>query len=609
MDFTNEVEAISWLRQQDALYEEGDSVVSDEEYDSIKKKAFSLFGSNAYFTGVGSPVRGKKVRLPFEMSGLPQIYEGDNWVDPSKDYVATEKLDGTSAQIIYSPDGALQIAYSRGDGLEGADITRHILQIPNIPKKIPALGKTIGVRAEIIMKKEDFAEVQKKFPRSGNTPFKNARNAVAGIMNSSSNPPELYKYLNGVAYTIFDCSEVKGKQLHYLKSWGFEVVDCILASGKGLTDEKLKELVKNFKALSSYELDGIVLNENLPNGQGVKFKVADEGNLKTTTVKEVLYRISKDGYLKPRVMFDPIELVGVTVNFATAFNAKYIKYNNIGPGTKISITRSGDVIPYILGVDSPTIASLPDVEEWGDWEWSENEVDAVLTDFLDRKDVRIKKFVDVFTKLKVEHLKDGNLEKLYDQGYHTLQSIIKASQKDLVQALGENGNKVYESLKSRLNPVYWPVLVGSLGLMGRGIGRKKMTLLYDALEGDLNKMQNLEEVLKVEGFQLKTATKVVDSLPMVLDFIKDLPITITTYTPKVVSGDSMKGQAVVFTGVRSESLERKIVEQGGEIKSGISAKVTILVCKDPTSTSDKMKKAQALGIKIMGLKELESLLG
>jgi NAD-dependent DNA ligase len=626
LNLASELEVISWLKQQDDLYEnEGESSVSDEEYDRVRRQAQIQFGSNTYFTGVGADVRGGKVRLPFPMNGLTQVYEGDtlSWVKKTSAddevVVLSDKLDGTSAQILYDPNGDLQIAFSRGNGTEGADITRHMRQIKSVPKKIPACGRTMAVRAEMVIRKKNFPIVQAKFPRSGGEQFKNARNAVAGIMNSSTNDPALYDYIDCVAYTIIDTLEDKLSQFRFLDAWGFKVARYVTEAGKTCEDAVLTAHLNRQRETSEYDIDGIVIDLDrhalrvaamqIGQAPSVKYKVADADNLKTTVVKEVLWRASKDGYLKPRVQFDPIELVGVTVNYATAFNAKFIMDNRIGPGAKISITRSGDVIPYIVRVDEPAMMpAMPNVDEWGDWEWNANQVDAVLSDSIDRKDVRVRKFVDVFTKLNVDNLKEGSAERLFDAGFHSIESIMNASKADLTRVLGENGSKVYDSMRAKLTNIYWPEFVGSLGFMGRGIGRKKMTILFNALEGDLTKMKDLETVLGIEGFQLKTASRVVDGIEAVEEFLAKVQgnVTIAGYAPKAAPiGNKMAGQAVVFTGVRSAELEKKIQEQGGEIKSGISKAVTILVCKDPTSGSSKMKKAMELGIRVMTIRDLE----
>lgn len=631
LDFTNlaantEGELITWLKAQDDLYENDQPGVDDVVYDQVRRFTQASYPSNLYFTGVGADVRGGKVRLPHPMSGLQQVYEGQTskWVDAAGlkkgTYVASDKADGTSSQITYGPDGRLQIAYSRGNGFEGADITRHISRIPSIPKAIPATGNTVTVRAEVVIKKSMWPAFQAKFKQQSGEAYKNSRNAVSGKMNASENEAAIYDYLHCVAYTIMDSDLSKDEQFKLLRRMGFETTYYEPFFGHQLNDEMLTAFLVARKEAVDFDIDGIVLDINPPEqrkaaaeaGQPttVKFKVSNPP--KVTTVKDVIYRASKHGYLKPRVQFEPVELVGVTVNFATAFNAKFIQDNKIGPGAQIMVTRSGDVIPFIVGVVKPAKeAALPSVDEWDEWEWSENGVDAVLIDSTGRKDVQTKKLVDTFTKLRIDMLKAGNIEKLFDAGFVTVEQIIKMTSRQLTQVLGENGSKVAESFKERLQNAYWPEFVGSLNLMGRGVGRKKLTALYQAFEGKIERMKSVDAICAVEGFEEKTAIKIADAMDAVEEFLTAVQghISFATFAkPAAATGNKMKGQAVVFTGVRSEELEKKIVEQGGEIKSGISSSVTILVCKDPNSGSGKAKKARDLGIKIVDIREMEKIL-
>jgi NAD-dependent DNA ligase len=392
-----------------------------------------------------------------------------------------------------------------------------------------------------------------------------------------------------------------------------------------LTDGALTKILNDARLTSDYELDGIVIDINEASARSkatdsgipttVKYKVADASNYAVTSVKEVVYRASKDAYLKPRVNIHPVQLMGVTVNFATGFNAKFIKDNKIGPGAKIRITRSGDVIPYILNTVEPATPQLPDPKVHGDWHWTENDqgerVDAVLDSALNNKGVTVLKLKDIFTKLKIPHLKEGSLDKLYDAGFTTFESIVNAEYTDLYLVLGQNGAKIDQAMDEILDGIYWPELVGSLNIFGRGISRKSMTTLYDSFQGDIEKMRDPALICEVEGFDIKTAQKIADNIDTALELINKVSDRVkpSTYTaPSAPVGDRMIGQSVVFTGVRSAEVEKAIIEQGGELKSTISSKVTILVCKDVNSNSGKAKKARQLGIKVVDIKGMEKLL-
>lgn len=353
----------------DLYYNDQQSFIEDNEYDALRRYAERLQPHHSYFTGVGSEVRGGKVKLPYQMGSLDQVEVGEiaDWVKANalekEEIIITDKLDGTSAMLIYDEKGKLQIAYSRGDGVQGADITRHLRHFA--PEK--ALASMV-VRGEVILPKKNFAALQKKVKSRSGTPYKNARNMVAGLMNAEKNDPIVYDYLHFVAYDILGRPELdKQNMLLGLDSLGFKTPATKVTVGRRLTDDGLAEYLNRCREHTEYEIDGLVLDvessktrtrmnptrDTLNPAYAVKYKVADASNQAVAEVVGVEWNVSKHGYLKPRVHIEPVELVGVTVQHATGFNAKFIYDNKIGPGAKIRITRSGDVIPTILECVKP----------------------------------------------------------------------------------------------------------------------------------------------------------------------------------------------------------------------------------------------------------------
>jgi len=364
-------ELVDALTRADDLYHNGEEpIVEDNVYDIAKRYAYSHNPAHVYFTGIGSDVRGGKVKLPFQMGSLDQVYEGEieDWVSKnnlqSAMILITDKLDGTSAMIIYGDDGELQIAYSRGNGLEGADITRHIKQIASVPNKVSG---PMVVRAEVIIAKPKFNPLKSVQKRSSGDDYKNPRNAVAGIMNSKTNKTAAYQYIDVVAYEVVGNNWSKEGQLELLNREGFIIPGYALWAGDDFNDSYLTDYLNRRRDTSQYELDGVVLDANaedvrsrmnptkttLNPAYAIKYKVASTDNIKNVRVVEVEWNVSKHGYLKPRVRIEPTEMMGVTIQHATGFNAKFIKENGIGPGAIVKITRSGDVIPLILSVIEP----------------------------------------------------------------------------------------------------------------------------------------------------------------------------------------------------------------------------------------------------------------
>lgn len=343
-------------------------IMTDAEYDRLKKRAFATDPSHSYFSRIGSDIRGGKIKLPYQMGSLDQVYLGGDFQDWLTKYnllgrniVITDKLDGISCMAVFR-NGELEIAYSRGNGVEGADITRHVKLIKNLPKKLKNIDYLV-VRAELIMKVDTFEQNWK-------SKFKNPRVTVAGTMNRSESNKDIIADIDFVAYEVVATNatpeNTKIQQLNMLSSLGFQTVPSLYTVAcTSLTDAVMTKILKEARLASPYELDGIVITADeidvrpqrgsisLNPEHSCKFKVNDDDSIVKTTVEEVLWEISKSGYLKPRVKVAPVQLFGTTVTYASGYNAKFIYDNKIGPGAVVTITKAGTVIPEILEVLVP----------------------------------------------------------------------------------------------------------------------------------------------------------------------------------------------------------------------------------------------------------------
>lgn len=359
------------LRLADDMYfNEQESFLTDEQYDVVKLFSEKQDNTNAYFVGIGSNVRGGKIKLPHPMGSLVQSYTGEieKWVEKHRLYTEkitiSDKLDGVSGLVCYDKK-QFQIAYSRGDGTEGADISRHLRKMSSVPKTVYT-EILEAVRGEIIISESNFKVLCDKGLKSrSGTVYKNSRNAVAGIMNAESNPDWVYEYIDFVAYEVVNPNYwSKGVQFENLKNYGFKTAPAFVIDGRRLTDAILVDMVINRRKDSDYALDGIVLEVNdadlrkkinpsrdtLNPEFARKYKTASDDNAAITTVLDIELNVSKNGYVKPTIIFEPVELMGVTVTRCTGFNMKFIYENKIQPGCKIRVTRAGDVIPFFLGV-------------------------------------------------------------------------------------------------------------------------------------------------------------------------------------------------------------------------------------------------------------------
>lgn len=598
--------------------------LTDAEYDNLENYLKKIDPANKYLIGVGSSVRTDKVLLPYPMGGLDQIYDRDleTWIKKNslekEKIVVTEKLDGTSILIVYDSDGDLQRAYSRGDGIYGQDITRHAQQIHKLPKyaKINDLkyDGTLVIRAEVVMKKSIFSECQKL--NLIDKKYKNVRNYVAGQMNSDNASISFYENVSIVAYEIISPTFIdKCDQFTLISNMGFERPLWISPTGNDICSYGISEISTPFKTNSVYELDGLVLTinsckiiQNLQERKGTsinplhskKYKFFNEDNIATTEVIKVEWQISKDGYLKPRVWIKPVDLVGVTITKATAFNARYIINNNIGPGTIIRITRSGDVIPFITEIVKSTVSSLPDINDVGLYSWNETQIDLVLIDSKNNSYAQKQRLISFVQNLGIEFLGPESVTKLYDSGITQPEHMILASVDHFKTHIGEaNGIKAHNSMTKILANIEPSKLAGAGNFFGRGIGSKKLQKIFEIYEDITLKNVTMNDLLKIDGIDDITANQILSGIEGFNNFLN---IIRNHYTLKVQTTNKaglFAGQIVVFTGFRDKKLQEMIENDGGIVASSISKRTTLVITNDIASSSSKIDKAKSLNISII----------
>jgi len=623
---------ISTLQTADMMYHnEEESYFEDNEYDALRLIAQRLAPTDEYFLGIGSDVRGGKIKLPFEMGSLNQVEIGDieEWVRKNnlqdEEIIATDKMDGTSALIIYDHNGDRQIAYSRGNGIEGADISRHIFKIKNVPEKV---SDQMVIRAEVELSETAFKELREIVKSKSGKKYKNARNMVAGIMNSSERPDVVYEYLTVIAYQIVGDEDIsKAQMLARLADNGFQITPYWRFLGKELNDDMLAEYLNRRRSKTDYAIDGLVLDVNskekrasmnptrdtLNPEYSIKYKVADADNTAIATVKSVTWNVSKHGYLKPQVNLVPFDLCGVTISNATGFNAAFILNNAIGSGAKVRMTRSGDVIPFIqevvLGAKN-AICGMP--RNMDECEWTVNHigenVDLVLKESTD--EVSVQQMIDFFEKIEAPYLKEGNIRKLFDAGYIKPENIIRdLDARSAVSIIGENGKKIVVGVKDKLTNIPAYRLLGAFSTE-RGMGVRKFKKLQKAF--DLNALVNgqlfVKQIIGVDGFEEKSAVKAEKVMSEFSNFLNYIDGFYTFEVEQDTSGGELVGQKFCFTGFRNAELQSKVEAAGGEVGSSVSGKTNYVVAKNPNGTSGKLKKAIDNGIPIISLTDLEQML-
>lgn len=659
------------LQASKAYYTTQTPLISDEAFDIIVDIMRKKDPHNTVLNTVGSelpPNATNKVPLPYYLGSMDKIKPGSRalsiWLDKYRGpYTISEKLDGLSGLLIIKLDSNDELEmqlYTRGNGNIGQDISHLLAFLVPLSdsarsKIVKYLKKTNGVdhiaiRGEIILNKQTFsAKYAKEYPK--------ARSFVAGLVNAKIKKYESQLYRNKakdmdfVAYQIIKPNNMKSiEQFNMLSSnWGIKTAK--YAALDALDDvAHLEELLLEFKDNSLYEIDGIIVADDSKvwpqprNGNpkhSVAFKMALAGQTQTTTVVNVEYNVSKQGYLKPRVQFKPVVIGGDTITFATGFNAKFIKDNKLGPGAKIEVIKSGDVIPYIKHVITPA----------GKWQepnipyvWTDSHVDAIVEDPSKMPEYISSRLTYFFNVLDVDGLRQGTIERLISAGFDTIELILSLRPESLVDVDGfgvKAINNLLGSIKRNvLNKEHsLPLIMAASGCFP-GFALKKIKLIVDGLLsssilpeyvsrleneltktydiGDKKNIINIKRLSMIDGVAATTAKLFINYLDCFHKWLTATPKIRIQSLSNYVKNKTAKpktfkqllgitGKAVLFTGFRDKDLENKLVnEYGVHMKSSMSSQVELLIVADMDKKNSKMVKADKMGIPIMSYDEIKN---
>lgn len=615
------------VEASNAYYNTGNPILTDEQFDILVDFLRKRNPKAKFLKQVGAPTK-NKVKLDYYLGSMDKIKPPStklgNWIKKySAPYYLSDKLDGISGLVVYR-DNNVKL-FTRGTATEGMDITDLVkyLRLPSyqtISDKLTKLGisgkkNLIALRGEIIMSKKTFKNHEKK--------FKNARNLVAGLVNSKNKKPSLSKDLDFVLYQVVDPIMTFTEQMDLIKKLEFNQV--FYQKEKEITYPVLSQILKQRKTNSNYEVDGIIVTNNklhkLNVGKNPEFAFAFkellEDSFKETTIKSIEWNISKSGKIMPTVLVKPVEMDGVTVSRVTAFNAKYVKESGLGKGAKIQITRSGDVIPYIVKVIKKVEPEFPKVE----YKWTESGVDIETLEKSDEQQIRQNYFF--FKTLDTKGFGMRLIVKLYENDFDTIEKILKMSKEDfltLENVKDKSANNFYQELK-RIKNTKYPIekLILATNSLGENFGSRKAKLIFDnypnILKEKLNKDKKTREkwILKLKditGIEKKTAEQIVENWNNLLSNIKWIKKYFSfEISKKKTNTQDIKYKTWVLTGFRDKDLQELIEGKGGKIASGISKNTDILVVKNKENLdnpSSKVLKAKDLGIKIIEKSEINN---
>ena len=659
----NYLKKIKLIKKYNELYyNKNSSIISDYEFDILKKEVLELEKKYSFLKNKSSPSltvgfkpskNFKKVKHKIPMLSLGNAFNEEDLLNFEKkifnflslresneiEYSAEPKIDGISASLIYKKGKFVQ-GLSRGNGIEGEDITENLKTINDIPKIVSAKNfpDEIDIRGETFIRNDDFKIMKDKFA--------NPRNAASGSLRQKD--PKITKKipLKFIAYTYGYAKNLninsQSEFLKNLKSWGFNInqfnriikgVDGLVLNHKNL-EKKRKEI--------NFDIDGIVYkvnNFNLQKRLGFaanspRWAIAHKfsANSSISEIINIEIQVGRTGALTPVAKIKPVNIGGVMVSNATLHNEDEINRKDIRVGDTVIVERAGDVIPHVISVDlqkrkknsikfdfpkeCPSCGSKT-IKDFNEATKKQDAVRRCTSEGYECEKIAIEKIkhfvskeafnIDGFGKKIVENFWQLNLLRLP-------QDIFKLNYNKITKLEGW-GNLSVSNLKYSIESKKMISLERFIYALGiRHIGQENAKLLARhlrsadnffklSINNDMNDLVNIDgigetQIKSIKNFFLnKTNLKVLSELKKILKIVS---------LAQINKNGLLKNKTFMLTGKLngiSRAEAKSLIEQNsGKIISNVNKKLDYLIVGEKPTTK-KVSNAKQLNINIINQKE------
>jgi DNA ligase (NAD+) len=552
-------------------------------------------------------------------------------------YALEVKIDGAAVSLTYH-DGVLVTGATRGNGVEGEDVTANLRTVRDIPLRLAgkAWPKHLEVRGEVYLSRTRFAELNAERERAGEPSLANPRNTAAGSLRQLD--PKMTRR-RGLQIFCFHV-EAPGQKLavatqhellQQLAAWGFPVephhtVVADLAQAHAEI-AKLEQLLGTL----DYGADGVVVKVNplalhaelgTVSDREPRWAVARKfaPEVQITRLKEIKINVGRTGALNPYAVLEPVEIGGVTVSTATLHNFDLIETKDVREGDWVEVTRAGEVIPQILGPvrDRPRGPRKYKRPErcpvcGSKVEYPADEVMAYCSNvscagrvfesivhFAARgaMDIRGLGYERVRALLNAQLIKDvADLYELSSMQLLTLEGFAEKSAQQLVDAIQASKRQPLSTLLFALGIRH----VGAQGarLLARHFGTMKA--LRAATVDDINAIRGIGRAIAeaVAGFFDEAKNR------KLLERLEKLGLNFVEPTAAEAKGP-LAGQVYVVTGTLPSLSRAKAIEliesAGGHVADSVSKKTTALVVG--ADAGSKLERAKALRVAVIDEAEL-----
>ena len=628
-----------------------DSSVSDYDFDLRLKELKKLedlhpefYDSNSPTVRVGGDITKNFATIVHNspMYSLDNSYSIEDLYDWEKrikkiiedniEYTCELKYDGASISLSYI-DGKFLKAITRGDGIQGDDVTPNIKTIPTVPLVLQGdFIKNFDIRGEIVMPIEGFKKLNSERVSNGEEPFKNPRNTASGSLKLQDSKEVSKRPLECLLYSIVESSGIIKSQyesLEIAKKLGFNVSNEIKLA-KSI--EEVFEFIKYWEINRNnlpFEIDGVVIKVNDTNQQNelgftskfprwaISYKFKPEQS--STILKNISYQVGRTGSITPVANFEPIDLAGTIVKRASLHNSDFINKMDIRINDTVFVEKGGDIIPKIVKVDlskrsvssEKTIyinhcpecnSELKRNEDEANhyclnYNFCQPQVSGRIQHFISRKAMDIDGLGAETVNLLVEHNLIKNYSDLYRLKTEDIIGLERMAQKS-------SENLISGVLLSK--EISFDRVLYGLGIRHVGVTvAKKLAYHYNNIDALMcASYEDLETVDEIGG---KIAESVINFFAaqeniMIINDLKFYGLNFQISSSKIIKSDKLLGSMFVVSGVFSQfsrdELKLEIEKNGGKVKSSISTKTSYVIAGDNMGPSKRLK-AESLNVAII----------
>jgi DNA ligase (NAD+) len=634
--------------------------INDQQYDFLFKELKKIETENPNLVRDDSPTQriglalstdAKTVAHSVPMISLDNSYNADDLKEFDErlqkllngeaiQYCVEPKFDGSSIALLYENDKLVRAA-TRGNGVEGEDITHNARVLKSIPLQANFSERGISkieLRGEVVIANDVFKKLNEDRAKENLKTFQNSRNTASGSLRMKD-PAEtanrgLEAFMYQIGYAVdTNNNNVLGESLNN----HFENIDMLYSLGFK-TPQSEKKICNSIQEVIdfcnqweakrdsyNYEIDGMVIKVNKltqqnkvgATGHHPRWAIAYKFKAKKARTKllDIEYQVGRTGAITPVAKLEPVPLAGVTISSVSLHNEDFIKEKKLRMNAYVYVERSGDVIPYISGVDESTLdgntqeiiflKNCPSCNSELVREAEESAWRCINLECIAKSEESIIHFVSkeamdidgLGRDIVIRFMKEGLIKQISD-------IYLLPNKKETILALDgwkeKSYNNLAEGIEASKNKALWRILVG-LGIRHVGVIMAKKLAKQISSIFDLQTWTT-EQLLELEDIGPKVAESIHQffSNESNIHLLKELERNGVALVHNELNSEqianTLAGKTFLFTGTLTKFTRDKAKElvekNGGTILSGVSAKLSYLVAG--AEAGSKLKKAQEI---------------